>query len=198
MIESTVQPFGKDATLQAWLGAPVRAAILADAAKEILAQTDEENSAALGDAVAHRTLVDGSVTEAIERVRAEGTIVRSYDLLPAVLIQIGEWLWQHSPVRSGRYQRSHQLLADGSPVVEVTDGWSLPALSPDIQEFTFVSLVSYAPLIEPHDGGPGESRQAPDGVYQVIAALAQDAFGALASISFAYLDSEPAITVRRL
>lgn len=197
MIDAKVQSFSPDA-LQSWLAPAARAAILADAAKDILIKTDAENAAALGEAVAHRTLVDGSLTEAVDKVSAEGTVLRSYDLLPAVLIQIGEWLWQHSPVRTGRYRRSHQLLADGSPIAEVTDGWSLPVLSQDVREFTFVSQASYAPLIEPHDGGPGESRQAPDGVYQVIAAFAQDAFGALAVIDFTYLDSEPAITVRRL
>ena len=39
-----------------------------------------------------------------------------------------------------------------------------------------------------HDGKPGESRKAPDGVYQAVAALARQRFGVSADISFTYLN----------
>ncbi|MFX5952760.1 hypothetical protein ABTE58_18965, partial [Acinetobacter baumannii] len=78
----------------------------------------------------------------------------------------------------------------------VSAGWTLQGLSDDVTTFAFVAGTSYAPLIEPHGGKPGESRQAPDGVYQVVAQMAQDMFGALAKISFAYRGEEPSIIVQ--
>jgi hypothetical protein len=179
-----------------WFGPQARSAILADAARDILQQADAENAAAFGGAPAEQTLVDGAATDDVALVRPEGEIVRIYDVMPAVLSQIGDWLWQHSPVRTGRYQHSHILLADGVQIAEISGAdWQLPAQLPQARTFTFVSTAFYAPLIEPHDGGGGESRQAPDGVYHVIAALALDAFGALAAIAFGALGDEPAITV---
>lgn len=194
MITGEVEPFG--VLPDEWLGAPARAAILVEAAGDILQQTDAENAAAFGSAPAGQTFVDGATTDDIARVKPEGEIVRLYDVMPAVLSQIGDWLWQNSPVRTGRYQRSHVLLADGIQIAEISAAdWQLPAQLPEAKTFTFVSTVFYAPLIEPHDGRGGESRQAPDGVYHVIAALALDAFGALATIAFGALGDEPAIIV---
>ncbi|MBW7965315.1 hypothetical protein [Bradyrhizobium sp. BR 10261] len=196
MITAIIQRFDVEGELQALAGPDVRAQILADAARDILVQTDAENAAAIGTAIPHRTVVDGVPTEDLERVHAEGLIARTYDLMPAVLLQIGNWLWQHSPVRSGRYQHSHRLEADGEGIAAVTEGWSLPGLSPNLKEFTFLSTVHYAPLIEPHGDEPGESRQAPDGVYQVIALLAKEMFAGIATITFEYRGIEPAIIVR--
>jgi hypothetical protein len=197
MISAKVDRFDA-ADLQALLGPDVRAQILSEAARDIVAQTDAANAAAIGGAVSHLTTVDGSVTEDIGRVRAEGTIVRTYDLMPGVLVQIGEWLWQHSPVRTGRYQHSHRLEADGNVIADVTDGWTLPALPQGVNEFTFLSTVFYADPIEPHGSKPGESRQAPDGVYQVVAEMAKAAFGALAAFSFEYRGIDPALVIRPL
>jgi hypothetical protein len=199
MIEAEVQPLGQ--MPDDWLGPQARAALLAEAAETILEATDAENAAALGGEVDEDTLVDGVAgdDDDIDKVRPEGEIVRIYDLTPVVLTQIGDWLWQHSPVRTGRYQRSHRLLAGDDVLAEVTDGWRLPATLPEgVETYTFVSVASYAPLIEPHDGKGGESRQTPDGVYQVIAALAEQAFGGLADISYATVDDEPAIIVEPL
>jgi hypothetical protein len=194
MISATVQPFNI-AALESLTGPAAQARLLADAAADILKQTDAINEAALGGKPVSVTTVDGSQNDDISRVRPNGTIDRTYDVMPAVLKQIGDWLWQHSPVRTGRYRRSHQLVAGGSVVAEV-DGpdWDPPAQL-SAESFTFASTVDYAEDIEPHDGKPGESRQAPDGVYQVIAAMASDAFGTLATISFDTVNEEPAIQV---
>lgn len=195
MITATVQRFDAD-LMASWTGPSARARILADAAADILKQADTTNEAALGGKPASVTVVDGSTNPDITRVRAEGTIDRTYDVMAAVLKQIGEWLWQHSPVRTGRYQRSHQLLADGRLIADVSGSdWSLPTLLPATGQFTFVSTAFYAPEIEPHDGKAGESRQAPDGVYQVIAELASAAFGAIAHVSYDIVNGEPAIQV---
>lgn len=195
MIEGSVQKLDPGA-LDALIGPDTRARILSEVAADALRQADVANREAVGVAPAAVTKVDGAATDDLSRVRPEGTIDRLYDVTPAVLAQIGDWLWQHSPVKTGRYQRSHRLLADGSEIAEVTGAeWRLPEALPSAKQFAFVSTASYAPLIEPHDGREGESHQAPDGVYQVIAALAQDEFGELATISFGYVGTEPAIFV---
>lgn len=183
MITAKLDPIARDlrVALDDWLGPDARAQALADQARAVLAETDARNAAALGQDVAHETFVDGVKTEALDRVRADGVIVRVYDAMPLVLMQIGALLWQHSPVKSGRYQQSHRLLADGDEIARVREGWTLPALPRGVREFVFVPTVPYARRIE-----RGWSKQAPDGVYQVIAAMAKQNFGRLAKISFGY------------
>lgn len=163
------------------LGPDARAAVLAQQARRILSEADQRNAAALGQAPEHRTFVDGAATEAIERVRAEGVVVRTYDVIGVALIEIGNMLWTHSPVRSGHYQRSHVLLADGDEIAIVRSGWELPPLQPLVREFTFSPEVDYARPIE-----RGWSKKAPDGVYQVVAELAKQSYGRLARIEFGY------------
>jgi hypothetical protein len=183
MIEARIQPIRRDldVAINSWLGPQARADILMDNAREILAEADAQNASALGQEVPHRTFVDGVPTEALERVRPEGVIVRTYDLMPMVLMQIGQLLWDHSPVKSGKYQQSHRLLADGEEIARVTDGWSLPDLPAGVREFSFVPTVPYARPIE-----RGWSKKAPDGVYQVIATMTKPIFGKFAKISFGY------------
>src|SRR5205085_280196 len=127
MIEAKIQPIRRelDVAFQAWLGPEARAEILIDTARGILADTEARNASAAGQLVPHETFVDGVRTEAIEQVRADGVIVRTWDLMPLVLMEIGQLLWSHSPYKTGRYQKSHRLLADGDEIAKVTDGWTL-------------------------------------------------------------------------
>jgi hypothetical protein len=183
MIEAKIQPIRRDldVAIQSWLGPQARADMLADAARDILRDTDARNDSVAGQHVPHQTFVDGVKTESIERVHTEGVIVRTYDLMPLVLMEIGALLWKHSPVLSGRYQKSHRLFADGDEIAKVTEGWSLPALPAGVREFAFVPTVNYARPIE-----RGWSKKAPDGVYQVVAAMMKTTFGKFAKISFGY------------
>lgn len=182
MIEAKAQSFSEvDFAIESWTGPQAVSNLLAQAAREILGEVDARNMLALGHAITFRTLVDGAVSEAIERVRPDGVIDRVYDVMPLVLMQLGEMLWQHSPVKTGRYRASHRLLADGEEIAEVTAGWSLPHLPAGINEFVFVPTVPYARPIE-----GGWSKQAPDGVYQVVAAMGAQSFSGFARISFDY------------
>lgn len=183
MIEAKVQPIRRDldVAIASWLGPQARADVLVENAREILSETDARNRDALGQDVPQRTIVDGLPTEALERVRADGVIVRTYDVLPILMMEIGRLLWTHSPVKSGDYQRSHRLLADGEEIAQVTEGWSLPELPSGVKEFFFAPIVPYARPIE-----RGWSKQAPDGVYQVVAVMAKAVFGKFAKISFGY------------
>ncbi|MFT4117466.1 hypothetical protein [Bradyrhizobium sp.] len=183
MIEAKVQPIRRelDVAIASWLGPEARADVLVENARQILADTDARNREALGQDVPHETIVDGLRTEALERVRADGVIVRTYDVMPILLMEIGRLLWSHSPVKSGAYQQSHRLLADGDEIAEVRDGWTLSSLPSGVREYVFTPIAPYARRIE-----RGWSKKAPDGVYQVIAVMAKSVFGKFAKISFGY------------
>jgi hypothetical protein len=183
MIQARVQPIRRDldVAIASWLGPEARADMLVQEARIIFAETDAHNAAALGQDLPKETIVDGIRGAAIERVRPDGVIVRTYDVLPIAFMQIGQLLWAHSPVKSGTYQRSHRLLADGEEIAEVREGWTLPSLPQGVREFWFAPTVDYARPLE-----RGWSKQAPDGVYQVVGAMAKTAFGKFAKISFGY------------
>lgn len=183
MIQGQIQPLRRelDLAIDAWLGPAARAGMLVKTAVEILAQTDARNRSALEQDVPHRTVVDGVATEAIERVHPDGVIVRTYDVMPILLMEIGRLLWIHSPVKTGAYQQSHRLLADGNEIAAVTEGWSLASVPAGVGEFVFAPTVPYA---RPLEGG--WSKQAPDGIYQVVAVMMKGTFGHFARISFGY------------
>lgn len=194
MITAKIQPLRRDldVAIKSWLGPEARADQLARSAKAILAETDERNAAALGQRVPHTTFVDGVRSEAIDHVRADGAIVRTYDVTPLALMQIGSMLWKHSPFRTGRYQKSHRLLADGAEIAMVREGWSLPSLPAKTREFVFIPTVDYARPIE-----RGWSKKAPDGVYQVVAEMSKKTFGRFFKISFGYRELAGAVESKR-
>jgi hypothetical protein len=144
-------------------------------ARKALADAQETNKRALGVVPPHRQFVDGKAGVALESVNPDhGRIVFTFELADEMLRWIGEQLVVNSPVLTGRYRDSHVLLADG---VEVdADGKIPPA-----QVYTFVNIQPYARKIE-----RGLSDQAPDGVFEVTAALAQRRFGNIARVRFTY------------
>lgn len=146
---------------------------LARVARSELAAGQARNRAVLGHVPPHQTFVDGRRGGTLETVRPDGTIVFEFELIETALATIGEMLVMNSPVRSGRFQASHILFADG---VEVEDG-KIPAAS----EFVFLNSQPYARKIE-----RGLSPQTPDGVYEVTAVLAARRFGNVARIRFGF------------
>ena len=88
----------------------------------------------------------------------------------------------NSPYLTGAYAASHKLYADG---VETDAQNPKPA-----ERYVFLSTLPYARKIEGiRKGGekkPGQSKQAPDGVYEGVAALARARFGNLAWIRFTF------------
>lgn len=155
-------------------------AAIADVARQALAEAASVNAAALGAPAPCQTFVDGRLSADLGSVKPNGVIVGIFDLRTEMFAWIEDQLIAHSPVRTGRYQKSHRAFVDGVQV-GIAD---IPA---DAKQVVFAPLSSYAPEIEPHDGKPGESRKAPDGVYQAVAALARQRFGGVADISFTYL-----------
>jgi hypothetical protein len=162
------------------LGPKAVSAAIAQLAREAIAEAESINAAALGEPVTYQTTVDGRIGDDFDKVSPDGVIVATFDVKTEALSWIEQQLVAHSPVRTGHYQKSHRVLVDGA----IT---SIGAIAVDVTRVVFAPLASYAPEIEPHDGKDGESRKAPDGVYQVVAALARQRFGNVADISFAWL-----------
>lgn len=147
---------------------------LASYARGALKDAQEQNRQALGYVPDHETFVDGRKGAPLESVRPDGVIVFEFDLIEDMFAWIGAMLVQHSPVRSGRYSDSHVFLADGE---EVEPGIA----APEADEYVFVNVQPYARKIE-----RGLSPQAPDGVYEAVAAMAARRFGNVAKIRFSY------------
>lgn len=153
----------------------------AEMAAEQIADANQTNARALGGtAPPSTTYVDGQVGAPLTNVKADGGVIfTEWELVLDVLAYIATNLEKFSPVKTGRYQKSHVLLADGVPLNIDT-----PSLVPQAaiaEEYIFINVVPYARKIE-----RGLSQQAPDGVYQVVASLARRKFSKVARITFSY------------
>jgi hypothetical protein len=146
---------------------------LAEFARAEIQDAKTINRQALGYDPKLTIYVDGQQTEQITDVK--NVVVGDFQLIDALILWIHSQLQTHSPVRTGLYKASHALLVDGrqfDPVV--------PPI-PFANEYVFVNLVPYARKIE-----RGSSSHAPDGVYQVVAHLAQQQFRGIGRITFSY------------
>jgi len=149
-------------------------AILAAFARQEINEAKQINRNALGRDPPVKVFVDGREGAELEAVKPDGIIVAEFELVTEVLVWIARQLEQHSPVKSGLYRRSHIVLADGVEIVASEDVLAA-------KEYVFINVVPYARKIE-----RGSSSQAPDGVYQAVAALARQRFGNVARITFSY------------
>lgn len=176
-IRTRVTPINRDVMLRLCptLDPKERSRRIADYARTALAEAQETNRQATGGVPEHTTFVDGREGAPLESVNPDnGVIVFRFELVTDLLAWIDKTLQAHSPVRSGRYQRSHVLIADGTAV-------DPEGPIPDASEYVFVNTQPYARKIE-----RGMSRQAPDGVYEAVAALASKRFGNVARIRFGF------------
>ncbi len=180
-IEVKVEPIDRDIALLISdnLSPQAASVMIADYARRQLAEGEATNEAALGEKPTHQTFVDGSQGASEDNVRPDGTILYEFDVVAELFEWIDEQLIQHSPVKSGRYERSHTFYADG----EIADPAHPP---PGAKEYVFLPTVPYARKIEGASGRKPESAKAPDGVYQAVAVLAQGRFGNQAKISFTF------------
>lgn len=159
------------------LSPKAQAAVLVEYAQDLLAEVEKTDQEALGgQAVGHQTYVDGREVTSLDSVTVSSTITFEFDIAVDVATWIENQLVIHSPYRTGHYQKSHRVFADGGQAVDIS---SIPA---GVKELVFASIAAYALPID-----EGESKQAPSGVYQAIAALARQRFGGL-NISFGYRD----------
>lgn len=171
----------------------------AEMAAEQIADANKINARALGTVPPYTTSVDGTAGAPLSSVKPDGVIFTEWELLLDVLAYIATNLIRFSPVKTGRYQKSHVLLADGIPL-NLLD---TPSVVPQTiaEEYIFINVVPYARKIE-----RGLSQQAPDGVYQAVANMARRKFSKVARITFSYRtilggagarsERNPAIVVR--
>lgn len=135
----------------------------------------------LGRIVNVKTYVDGTLSKidtarkTIDAVRSLANVITfDFQITEEVLNFISVELYKHSPYKSGNYVRGHVLFADGVLVEDVSK-------APNAAEFLFVNTVPYSLKIE-----AGESSMAPNGVYEIVANLANKKYGN--SIRIEYFD----------
>jgi hypothetical protein len=186
-----LEPLSRDVqVLVGDLGGDAASELLAAFAEEEIEDAKRINAAALGRVPPYKIFVDGAQGKPLTAVRPNGIIVAEFELVSDVLIWISEQLFKFSPVKSGLYQKSHELFADGRHVAVVDQ------LVPVADEYIFVNTVPYARKVE-----RGSSSQAPEGVYQAVAALARVRAGNISRISYTFAtlpggERNPAIVVK--
>lgn len=192
IISTRLEPISRDIELliNASLSPKAQSALLARFAREQLKEAQAVNQRATGSVPPHDTFVDGKAEASLESVRPDGRIVFEFHLVLDLFAWIGEQLVQHSPIGDPplHYFENHIFLADGAQVIP---GEKVQ----DAKVYTFANLVPYARKIE-----KGLSPQAPDGVYHVVAVLAQKRFGNVARVRFGYREivgvgRQPAIDI---
>jgi hypothetical protein len=171
-----IQPIARDLELlkDESLGPQARSAMLAAFAAQEIAEAAQQNARVLGRVPPYEVWVDGRKGAPLTSVKPEGIIRAEFQLVNEALAWIYMQLQLHSPVKSGRFAKSHELFADGTSVGN-------PDNAPEADEYVFLNIQPYARKIE-----RGQSPQAPDGVYQAVATLAQRRFGNVAKITFSY------------
>lgn len=194
-VRTRVDPIDRDIQLMISqeLSPQAQARVFAQAAEQTIAEAKATNRRILGREPRLKVTVDGKEGAPLSSVRPNGVVVAEFDLLTDVLAWIGEQLVLHSPIKSGRYSRSHVLYAGHA---EVSPGAKIP----EAEVYTFANTQPYARKLE-----RGASSDAPDGVYQAVAKLASGRFGNIAKISFTYASPhggrktrgsrQPAVTV---
>jgi hypothetical protein len=129
VVSAKLQPIDRDLIVRLTGTATQRSAMLADFARDKLAEGEEQNRLVLGRVPPHTTYVDQMLGVSEDSVKPDGVIVYEFELSSDALQWIGEQLQVHSPIGSGRdphpglYMRSHTLFADGT---EVPEGSAIP------------------------------------------------------------------------
>lgn len=180
-VSARIESFDKDISviISEDLSPAAASRVFAELAQEQISETDEVNRRVLGRIPPRKTYVDGRESADLKSVRPDGVIVAEWELVSDALFFIAEELKKISPVRSGRYQASHTLFADG---VEIDVGAEIPQAS----EYVFLSAVIYARKIEGFPGRKPQSPQAPKGVYEITALKAAGIYGNQAKIKFGW------------
>lgn len=146
-------------------------------AQEKITEADGINRSILGRIPPRKVYVDGTEGASLFAAKLSSVIVAEWELVTDALFFIAEELKKVSPVKSGKYQASHTLFADGT---EVEIGEEIPAAA----EYVFLSAVIYARKIEGSPGRKPQSPQAPKGVYEITALKAAGIYGNQAKIRF--------------
>ncbi len=161
-----------------WLSSPaLRSAVLAETARAAIADTDRANDAAAGRDVAYRTFVDGASSDRLDAVRPDGEITAVWSVMDGVIETVLGLLRDASPVLTGAYRDAHAIVVGGAVVADAAAAAGAAAV-------VIVNTRPYARRIE-----RGWSAQAPDGVYEGVAAIAAERLGNQARIRFIYAEA---------
>lgn len=180
MLKGTIDPIDDqdiDAILDDAFSTEAISAAIAAAARQALAEGEKINSDALGFVPAHTTMVDGFSGANEDSVRPDGEIEYTFNLMSDILSWMVDMLRQFAPVFRGRFKDSFELYADGLIIDAL-------GIIPQAAEFVFISTAAYASKIEGENKAP-ESKQAPNGVFEAVATIAQHLFPEV-NISFGY------------
>jgi hypothetical protein len=140
---------------------------------------DRANTAALGAKVPYETFVDGVKSSNLLSVRPDGVIVAEWDIGVELVRWIYTTLREKAPVLKGDYRDSITIFADDRAVAD-------PAGAVGVDQVVIMSTVPYARKLEGVAGKKYMSSQAPDGVFQVVAAMAKRRFSNQAKISYTF------------
>jgi hypothetical protein len=176
-VSARIEPLGRDLQLilDSDLSPAARSKVFAEFARVEIEKAKDTNRKALGRVPPYKVAVDGTVGAALTSVKPDGgTITAEFELLLDAVAWIDAELMRHSPRRSGLYGASHRWFADGVPFDPKTQ-------PPAASAYIVLNTQPYARKIE-----RGHSNLAPNGVYEVVAALAARRFGNLAYIRFTY------------
>lgn len=155
-----------------------QSAALAEYARQEIAEVERQNEAAIGRPVTHETVVDGVHDAPLERVKPDGVIVAIFDLGSDLISFVFDQVKAHAPVLTGKFRRSIILFADGVPYDSAAD------VPPDADEIVITSNAPYARKLEGLAGKKHMSHQAPNGVFEAVAAVAKSRYGNQAKITF--------------
>lgn len=180
MFSGSVEPINLDiyALVDEELSPKAQSRALAKFAREQLVDVENINAQALGFVPAHHVEVDGVQGASEDSVKPSGTIVYTFDLHADALSWIIDELRQFAPVLFGHFRESFELFVDGALA-------DINGEIPEGRQFIFMSSAPYAGKIEGENRAP-ESEQAPDGVFEAVAALARVRFPEM-DIAFSYI-----------
>ncbi|WP_182422298.1 hypothetical protein [Aureimonas sp. ME7] len=186
-------------TLDEFTSPKARSRMLASFAREQIAKTKAENELAIGRTIRPpRVSVDGKPGASIGTVRPDGVVIAEFNIETNAVAWVIRELELGSPKLSGAYRSSHVVFADG---VEV----SPDKVPTGAAEYVIVSDLPYAKKLDPKDGLPARSKQAPKGVYAAVAAVAARRFDDEATVRFTFREvplrkggsaRNPAIVIR--
>lgn len=133
----------------------------------------------LGD-IREITTVDGKLGAPLESVKVDGgSIVTTFPFaVGEILAYIDYLLVTRSPIKTGAYQRSHRLFADGQQVFDPLN----PPL--DAEVYMFISNLPYARKIEGSDTRTPQGSAPSEGVYRGATKLANGRFSKFAYIKY--------------
>lgn len=151
-----------------------RTVFLAEAAQQLFEETDRANAEILSRRVASMRLVDGRENAPLTSIKPGGAIVFRWSPMEIAADLAYAMILRASPVRSGEYRRHHIMLINGT---EVAQGQKIGFGD----RISITNLLPYARKIE-----MGSSSQAPDGVYESVAATLNHEIGDLVNVYFGY------------